>query len=319
MIPTATPPRLPSCPRCFVPVTGRFCRRCGLATHPWIDEAPLDLSVAGRHYRVLDRIGVGSRSAVYRCMLGFHPDDGEGTFKLARDPACNAAVAHEAVALRLLQAADPDRRFTPFVPTVVESFGYVGDRREPPRHANVLRLHPDAGSPADAFYTLPEVRAAHPAGLDARDVAWIWRRLLTALGFAHENGVAHGAVLPVHVLIEPVEHKLVLIGWSSAALPGHPPASAPPAVPAAYRSWVSADPRRTRVQDVRLAARCMAELLAADADPAVARHLDRCQHLPAAAGGHPWHLRAEFDDLIAALWGPRQFRPLTMPPKRDTV
>ena len=308
----------PPCPRCFadVPPGGVYCRRCGLRADPGGDAIPMDLTVSRRDYRVLDRIGVGSRCVVYRChLLG----GGEGTFKVARDPVSNAAVAREAEALRHLSAADPDGRFTPFVPTVLESFGYVGGPREPPRHANVLRLHADVRSPADDLYTLAELKAAYPAGVDARDVAWIWRRLLTAVGFAHTHGVAHGAVLPVHVLIDPVDHKLVLIGWSSATLPGRPTPTAPPAVPAAYRSWVAAEPHRSRLADLRLAARCMADLLPpVAAEPAVARHLDRVRSLTN-AGEHPWHVRAEFDDLIAALWGPRQFRPLTMPRRRHSV
>ena len=305
------------CPRCFAPVTaGRFCRRCGLRTvlaDPHVDFAPMDLAVDGRPYRVLDRIAVGSRCVVYRCQFG---GGGHGTFKVARDPVSNGAVAREAEVLRHLQAADAQGRFTPFVPAVVESFGYVGDRSEPPRHANVLRLHPDVRSPADDLFTLAEVKGAHPGGLDAKDVAWIWRRLLTALGFALTHGVAHGAVLPPHVLVDPADHKLFLIGWSSATLPGRPPVSVPPAVPAAYRAWVSVDPRPSAAADVRLGARSMADLLAPGADEAVVRHLDRCGRLTV---GHPWHVRDEFDQLIQALWGPRQFRPLTMPTKTHSV
>ena len=41
-------------------------------------------------------------------------------------------------------------------------------------------------------------------------MAWVWRRLLTIVGFAHANHVVHGAVLPPHVVIEPKEHKLLL-------------------------------------------------------------------------------------------------------------
>ncbi|MGH3238625.1 MAG: adenylosuccinate synthetase, partial [Streptosporangiaceae bacterium] len=45
------------------------------------------------------------------------------------------------------------------------------------------------------FRSLAEVRAAFPAGIDPRDAAWMWRRLLVAAGAAHRAGVIHGAVL----------------------------------------------------------------------------------------------------------------------------
>jgi hypothetical protein len=318
-----------SCPRCFAALaaSAAFCARCGLGTHladPAAAAQPMDQAVGGRLYRVLDRIGVGSRSTVYRCQFGGPRSPGEGTFKVARDPVSNGALAREAEALRHLHAADPAGQFTPFLPTVLESFGYVGGRAEPPRHANVLRMHPDVRSPVDDLYTLAELRAAYGSGLDARHMAWIWRRLLTVLGFAHAHGVAHGAVLPVHVLIDPADHKLVLIGWCDATLPGRPPVSVPPSVPADYRAWVSTDRFPSFAADLRLAARCMADLLGRGdgdrpdpaVDPAIARHLDRAVN---AADANAWQLRAEFDQLIEALWGPRQFRPLTMPPKRHSV
>ena len=304
-----------TCPRCFVRLdpAAAFCPRCGLAASfadPAAAARPMDLAVGGRAYRVLDRIGVGSRSVVYRCLFGGNRSPAQGTFKVARDPVSNPAVAREAEALRHLQAADPAGQFTPFLPTVIESFGYVGDGRDPPRHANVLRVHPDVRSPADDLYTLAEVRLAHPAGLDARDMAWVWRRLLTALGFAHAHGVAHGAVLPVHVLVDPADHKLVLIDWSAATLPGRPAVSVPPAVPAESRPWVANDRYPSPAADLRLAARCMSELLGDDVPPAIARHLSRCGHGPA---DRAWQLRDEFDQLIESLWGPHQFRPLAMP------
>ncbi len=321
--------RRPTCPRCFAPVRpgAGFCPRCGSGTafaDPAAAARPMDLAVGSSVYRVLDRVAVGSRCVVYRCTFRSHRSPGEGTFKVARDPVSNAAVAREAEALRHLHAADPAGQFTPFLPTVLESFGYVGGPNEPPRHANVLRLHPDVRSPADDLYTLAEVRAAYPAGLDARDVAWVWRRLLTVLGFAHAAGVAHGAVLPVHVLVDPADHKLVLIDWAAATLPARPTPPVPPAAPAAYRAWVAVDRYPSHAADVRLAARCMLALLgSADdtppppaADPAVVRHLDRAAH---AAASEAWQLRAEFDQLIDTLWGPRRFRPLTMPARRHSV
>jgi hypothetical protein len=47
-------------------------------------------------------------------------------------------------------------------------------------------------------------------------------------------------------------------------------------------------------------------------DPAVRRHFDRCADLPDEAHPPAGELLAHFDKLIEALWGPRQFRPLTL-------
>jgi hypothetical protein len=50
-------------------------------------------------------------------------------------------------------------------------------------------------------------------------------------------------------------------------------------------------------------------LLNPDADPAIKRHLERAAESNAPA----FKLLEDFDRLIEALWGPRQFRPFTMP------
>ncbi|MCY0672106.1 hypothetical protein OVX45_27535, partial [Klebsiella pneumoniae] len=75
-----------------------------------------------------------------------------------------------------------------------------------------------------------------------------------------------------------------------------------------------------------MGARCMIELLGGDpvsaelspaVDPALRRYFSRCLD-PASADERSlaWKLLEDFDRLIEALWGPRQFRPLALPPKR---
>jgi hypothetical protein len=190
----------------------------------------------------------------------------------------------------------------------------------------VLLAHEQIRSP-DELYTLAEVRAAYPAGLDGRDVAWIWRRLLYVLGFVRAQGVSHGAVLPPHVLIEPAGHKLVLINWCFASDAGaKPTASArlPASFAGPYLAWYRREGAARRLPtpalDVALAARCMIELLGGDplestcpprVEPALSRYFQRCLGV----GTGAWTLLDEFDRLIEILWGPRKFREFKMPPK----
>ena len=346
-----------TCSRCLLDRSGapgaRFCPRCGLAAAASAGDdaatAPVDITVAGRTYRVLDHVAAGSICNVYRCRFapaqrGAAP--AEGVLKVARDARANAWLANEAAVLRRLhRAGGAGGRLAPFLPRLRESFrladdGDGGSPRADARRANVLENDPAVRSP-DELYTLAEVRAARPAGLDGRDVAWVWRRLLGVLGFAHAAGVAHGAVLPPHVLVEPREHKLVLVDWCSAAAaatdaPAASPASPVPVITGAYLPWY----RRTGALrqspapsiDVAMGARCMIELLGGDplsgtcpprVEPALARHFQRC--LGASDGGCERaafegrslapRLLNEFDRLIEILWGPRTFRALALPPK----
>ncbi|HEY7090056.1 MAG TPA: zinc ribbon domain-containing protein, partial [Tepidisphaeraceae bacterium] len=193
-----------TCPRCLrsAPITAgmKFCPHCGLPdAHLASQGGPIDVKVNDRPFRVHDRLAVGSISTIYRCGFWDQGRQIEGVFKIARDARTNPLVDNEAKILRHLHAADDTRRFGPFLPQVVENFDFAGGGAgSDVRRANVLQMDPDIHSP-DELYTLGEVRAAYPAGLDGRDVAWIWRRLLNILGFVHEQHIVHGAVLPMHV------------------------------------------------------------------------------------------------------------------------
>jgi hypothetical protein len=135
----------------------------------------------GRHsYGVGNRIAHGDLADLYAATC-----DGAraAVLKLPRDPAHGRLLEREAVALRQLPK-DGDRRFLPYVPELIESFGHLDPATGVRRPANAVRR-------LDGFHSLAEIRAAFPDGLDPRDVAWIWRRLLVALSFAHRAVVLH--------------------------------------------------------------------------------------------------------------------------------
>jgi hypothetical protein len=320
-------PTLLICPRCLRPLPPRsdlrFCPRCGLPDAPAAaaDNSPLDLTSAGRAFRVSDRLAVGSLCTLYLCQFPAGGRDITGLLKLARDPHSNAHLANEAAILHHLHAAPDAARFAPFLPAIEATFDVDGE--SPPRRANVLRLDDTIASPAD-LYTLDEVHQAYPQGLDPRDLAWIWRRLLNVLGFAHTRAVVHRAVLPPHVLIEPHDHKLVLIGWCTAAATNSP---APDLLTGGYHDWyrrsaATRDPLSPSL-DLALATRTAIQLLGGDSlraefppslDPALQRYFTRCLGVDGAGTPtHPWQLLEDFDRLIEALWGPRTFREFTMP------
>ena len=176
------------------------------------------------------------------------------------------------------------------------------------RAVNVLRAEP-------GLVSLAAVLAACPSGLDGRDVAWIWRRLLVALGVAHRAGVIHGAVVPDHVLIEPTEHGLVLTNWCYAATE---PGDTVPAVVRRYRGWYAPEILRsappTPGSDIYLATECMVALMGDRTPKALDRFARGCRLTPPAARpGDAWQLLAELDDVLGRIYGPRRFRPFALP------
>jgi len=271
---------------------------------------PVTIATRRHAYRVGAKRADGDLAALYDATY----DGTRGVvIKLPRDPADGDLLEREAVALRQLPK-DGDGRFLPYVPRLVESFRHRDAATGQERRANAIVA-------LDGFFSLAEVHAAHPGGLDPRDAAWMWRRLLVALGFAHRAGVLHGAVLPEHVLIHPEKHGLVLVDWCYS-VPGcyapTDPSGRVPAFVGRYADWYPPEvPRRERASpgtDIFMATRCMTYLMGDKAPKAMRSFAKGC--LLASQRRRPrdaWRLLEEFDELLERLYGPRRFRPFTMP------
>ncbi|GIJ27956.1 hypothetical protein Vqi01_31180 [Micromonospora qiuiae] len=227
--------------------------------------------------------------------------------KLPRDPRDNDLMGREERALRRL-AERGDPRWLPYVPRLVDSFAHRDAATGAERRIVVLATAP-------GLHSLVQVRQAYPDGLDARDVAWMWRRLLVALGVAHRAGVVHGAVLPPHVLIEPDAHGVVLVDWCFSTEPhGVVPALVP-----AYQDWYPAEVTDRRPAgpgtDIAMAARCMTWLMGRQAPPELLTFARGCrQRVLRARPDDAWRLLGELDEVLHRLYGPRTFRPFTLNP-----
>lgn len=258
-----------------------------------------------RHaYAVHDLLAEGDSSNLY---LG----EGEGgervVIKLARDPADNDLLANEALTLKQMLAPEEFASAAqPYFPQLLESFGYQATP-ERPRHGNVF-LH------VSRLVSLEQVRGFYLEGVAPKDMAWVFRRLLMAIGFAHAQGFVHGAVLPSHVLIQPEEHGLVLVDWKYATHGGRPVE----AISASYRDWYPPEVlnggRVSPATDIFMAARCMEHLMGEyDVPYELSEFLLRCRsESQRRRPRNAWDLKEELDELLEAMWGPREFRPLPM-------
>ncbi|MFC4051226.1 molecular chaperone DnaJ [Actinomadura syzygii] len=233
--------------------------------------------------------------------------------KMPRDPRDGDLLEREAVALRQLPK-DGDGKFLPYVPRLVESFRHKDASTGAQRHVNVVAA-------LDGFHTLAEVGRAYPGGVDPRDAAWMWRRLLVGLGFAHRAGVLHGAVLPEHVMIHPGRHGLVLVDWCYSVPGCYAHVDGSGRVPAMVDRYADRYPPEVRgrrpaspATDLYMATRCMTDLMG-DKAPKAMRSFARGCLLPAQnrRPADAWRLLAELDELLERLYGPRRFRPFHLP------
>lgn len=233
-------------------------------------------------------------------------------------------IINEALALGGLTvfAETEDLRFGPYLPKILDTFD------GPDGQINVFdRL--------DGFHPLTDVRDAYPDGVDPRDMAWMYRRLLVALGFAHQAGYIHGAILPQSIYIHPEQHGLVLHNWTHAVpVPDVDPEDAPvnpalsfgtyPLHPEWYPPEIAAVNSPIYPQtDIYMAAKVAAWLVGGETNGTLPVGVPneyraffngctnpRIEDRPSDA----WDVLKYFDELIERLYGKRKFRPFTLNP-----
>lgn len=238
--------------------------------------------------------------------------------KIARQPIDNELLRAEFDALTQLRAAN-DARFVQFYPEPIDSFGAMIAGKG--LRVNVLRR-------LDGFYNLEQVRAAYPAGVSALDAGWIWRRILWALKYVHEQKIIHGAVLPQNIMILPEQHGVVLVDWCYSVMQSGGSFAPLKAVVRRQRSWYPDDVLHKKppvpALDIALAARSMVYLMGGNPEtgatpptvPAAtnryfAELLDRATDKSLDS----YDAAPRFDELLKWLgtpYYPRKFRPFSM-------
>ncbi|WP_297628921.1 hypothetical protein [Nocardia sp.] len=270
--------------------------RLGELYRQWLelDDSSLHVTGARGTYPVGKLLARGSITDLYR-------SGRDRVVKIPRRSAANKLLAGEQNALRdIAIAAEEHDWLQPYFPELVDTVDHLDAGEH--RTVNVLNAL------TEGFVTLEEVRAAYPNGLDARDYAWMHRRLLRCLSGAALAGWVHTALSPANVLIHPRLHGVVLVGWSFATRPGLPAAATlgsldyPPEIHEAV----------SPATDVYLAHQLMLTMLGNRAPAAMRTFAAGCMQPDARLRPDAADLLGEFDDLLDRLYGQRRFRPFEL-------
>lgn len=128
--------------------------------------------------------------------------------KIAKQPYYNDLIEKDIEVLGKLHPEQgiKDRAFPKYYPA---SYGGV--------LVNGLQGH--ILEPIENCVTIADVLRAYPGGIDYRDMAWMLKRVLVGLWFAHKRNAIHGSVLPPHILLTLHDHGGRLIDWSYSTEP----------------------------------------------------------------------------------------------------
>ena len=333
-----------TCPQCNAPLTPhRFasstvCPYCGAAVQldeDWVSaekfhdafqawNAPTSYQISswisiGESHWALDRhIAQGDIADVYAGRRARWPTE-LAIIKLLRDPDDAALLEAEWAALQALQAsnapgADTFRALLP----------------QPILHGN-LSYGASKGGRASIFrwaggfrHTFEAVRDAYPQGIPPRASIWAWRRILEVLSFIHHSGMAHGAILPSHLLIQKNDHGVRLVGYSAAGRLGETLRTVSARFDSFYPQPAPGFLSLTPQLDLAMSARCIAFLLGGDpktgtlpgAVPAPLAEVVRQVALSdpvAPSNEDAWAIRQRLGRIADEAFGPPRFCPIAMP------
>lgn len=203
-----------------------------------------------------------------------------GELKVARSTGSGHLLRNEARVLKTLGDGTDDP-FRVYVPELVDSFRW----RVPGKGDRVTNVVTHV-TPPSARCTLAYVEQCFPAGLDPRDVAWMWRRSLAAMSWWHDHEVAHTALSRDNIWLVPTDHGMIVTDW--------------------YRAPEKAT-RDARIKDIVRAGELMLSLTRTPPRQfrAFLRGCETCDDAAEAL--------ANFTDLIERLYGARKFRPISIP------
>jgi len=276
------------------------------------------ISLGDRHWAPEKLIAHGDIADVYTARLARWPTE-LAILKLLRDRQDTGLFDNEWASLQALHNSDARGAdtFTLLLPQPI-LHGDVAGGAFAGRRVSIFRW-------ASGFYhTFDDVMRAYPQGIPPRASIWVWRRILEMLSFIHTAGMAHGAIVPAHLLVQENEHGVRLVGYSCSGPLGQKRGAAPPGCesysPQPARSWSTL----TAELDLVMSARCVAALLGGNPETAalpgpvpapLAAIIQRAAlaESPAALATNAWTLREELGKVATQVFGAPQFNPIVMP------
>jgi serine/threonine protein kinase len=261
------------------------------------------VAVRGHRYVLARKVARGDVCDVYR---GGEDGADDLVFKVAQHPADNDLLENEATLLKTFAAGSALDRYTC---SLRDSFLLKSKTQS--RRVNVLGL-------AAGHRSLAEVARVYPKGLDYRDVAWMFKRTLAALWYLHGAGYVHGAILPEHVLIDPVTHGAKLVDFCYATKIGGIVKAISGPHRKQYAPEILAKQPVTPATDISMTATLFLQLMASGsgAQAKVAGFFTLCNLInPRGRPNDAGDLHDEFDALLRKLAGPPRYRPFPMPPE----
>lgn len=224
-------------------------------------------------------------------------------FSIVKSPHDSDLADAAVSALRKLNDVPDDYR--KFYPELVESFRYRDDKGVDRNIIVTDRI--------EGFRPLSDVLKVYPKGIGGRDVAWIFRRMLVAIGNAHDIGLIHGAPTMDAFQIHDEMHGIILGNWHYSVEDGNSLTAVPSNWSNLYPQYALKKEAIDYKLDIEIAAKTAAALLNKDEPRQLFAFFKGCALTSTPTADK---LLAEFDALLLRLYGEPRFNKFSLTPTK---
>lgn len=261
------------------------------------------VSKRGEYY-IVELIKAGDLANVY---LALDKNGQLVTVKAIRSHTNNDLGRNELTVIKAIEQKCGTLPTFGHIPMVLDSFQIRQDGAQ--KQVNVFRAMDRQGG----WVTVEDVLQHYPEGIDLRDAAWMFNRLLGALLVTHQSGYIHGAVTPSHVMLHLPTHNGVLIDWSYAVKEGQTAKAVTPEMQDYMPSEILAKKPLSFGTDLFMAAKILLRLVGGENElpkhpPSVRGLFRACLLSQNVRLNDVNEVYEDFSKLLNALYGPRKFR-----------
>lgn len=246
-----------------------------------------------RLYSIVRELAMGDLRIIHELTNGWLLKEPRASGK-----AVNNLVAKESEILQQLTELAAGTQYAYYFPHLMETFTHEEKR------INVT------------FYdrrlvTAAQIKSKYPQGISGRHIGWMFKRLLTGLGYVHNKGWIHGAVTPEHVMFSPENHAGVLAGWIHAEKPGNKIKT----IPSSRKDYYPEDAKKglTSGVDIYMAGKVMMYLANPEEVPKRIWNFLKATQLSASMRPQDaWELEDEFSQVLSEVYGAPKFVELSI-------
>jgi serine/threonine protein kinase len=252
-----------------------------------------------KQYKVGKPLKECDASYLYKCVFQENSKDTVGLLKISKDDANFMACYNEA---KILQELPNNQYF----PKPKDQF-VVQDGK----NKKQITVFPWV----ENVYTVEDIIERYPNGIDLRDAAWMFNRMIEFAGLINDAGYTHCGLLPCNVAFPIDTHGIFIIDYLYSRKEGEKPQF----INGNYRSFyppeVLGKMDVSPATDIYMATKCMFRLLGGSkgVPTTITNLLKSCViENPYRRPDDPHILRKQFRELLEQLYGKPTFRPFSM-------